>query len=42
MGNGHYVACHRAEESSKLMGSGSVLTGKKITPPPSPNGSNLH
>ena len=42
MGNGHYVACHRAEESSKLMGSGSVLTGKKITPPPSPDGAKLH
>jgi len=43
MGNEHYVACHRAEESSKLMGSGSVLTGKPLpTPPPSPNGASLH
>jgi len=43
MGEDHYAACHRAEESSKLMGSGSVLTGKSLpTPPPSPNGANLH
>jgi len=27
MGNGHFVACHRAEESSRLMGSGEALAG---------------
>jgi len=42
MGNNHWVACHRAEESSQLMGSGDVLTGEALPAaapsPTSPNG----
>jgi oligopeptide/dipeptide ABC transporter ATP-binding protein len=38
MGQGHWVACHRAEESSALMGTGSALIGTATQPAPSRNG----
>ncbi|HTD77199.1 MAG TPA: ABC transporter ATP-binding protein, partial [Chloroflexota bacterium] len=38
MGQGHWVACHRAEESSALMGTGSTLIGTATEPTPSRNG----
>jgi len=38
MGQGHWVACHRAEESSVLMGTGSTLIGTATEPTPSRNG----
>src|SRR5919204_334810 len=38
MGQGHWVACHRAEESSALMGTGSALIGTVAEPAPSRNG----